>query len=51
MVSDEVSKRDCTVVSGPEDADIDKVKAAVEVSILHITVLIEEDTDLIVLLL
>ena len=51
MISDELRKRDCTVVNALGDADVDIVKAAVEASRLHTTTLIGEDTDLLVLLL
>ena len=51
MISDELRKRDCTVVNAPGDADVDIVKDAVETSLLHTTTLIGEDTDLLVLLL
>ena len=39
------------MVNAPGDADVDIVKAAVDVSLLHTTTLIGEDTDLLVLLL
>ena len=42
---------DCIVMNAQGDADVDIVKAAVEISRLHTTTLIGEDTDLLVLLL
>lgn len=51
MVSDEMRKKDFTVVNATGDADVDIVKAAVEASLLYKTTLIGEDTDLLVLLL
>ena len=51
MISDELRKRDCTVVNALGDADVDIVKAAVKASRLHTNTLIGEDTDLLVLLL
>jgi len=51
MVSDELRKINCTVVNAPGDADVLVVKTAVEQSVQRATTVIEEDTDLLVLLL
>ncbi len=51
FVTDDLRKKCCTVVNAVEDADVDKVKAAVNASLLRITTLIGEDTDLLVLLM
>jgi len=51
MVSDELRKRNCTVVNAPGDADVLVVKTAVEQSVQCATTVIGEDTDLLVLLL
>ena len=51
FVTDDLRKKGCTVVNAVEDADVDKVKTAVNASLLHTATLIKEDTDLLVLLL
>jgi len=47
--SDEIRNRGCTVINAQGDDDVLTVKAAVEKSLQHITTLIGEDTDLLVL--
>ena len=39
MLSDGLKERDCSVINAPGDADVDIVKAAVEASLLHTTML------------
>jgi hypothetical protein len=51
LISDSLRKKGCHVVHAEGDADVDIVKATVEVSASKSTTLIGEDTDLLVLLL
>ena len=51
LISDELRKKECSVINAPGDADVHIVRAAVAASSHQSTTLIGEDTDLLVLLL
>ena len=51
LISAQLRNRGCNEINVPGDADVDIVKTAVDSSHQHSTTLIDEDTDLLILLL